>query len=294
MKRELTAKKRWLDANAQYRDSVFRSFFNEPTRLLSLCNAVLGTDYSDPSKLEINTLEGIFFDCRKNDISCSIDHHFLVLVEHQSSVNNNMPFRFLAYVTELLGKLVTDKRKLYKESLIRFPAPKFFVLYNGNEFEPVKKIMRLSDAFGGDSSSLELTVTAYNINREVNSPLSGKCPYLRDYSTLVGEVKDGLAEGLSLRDAIIRAVKFCIDNGIMRDYLVEHSEEVFDMLALEWNLDDALVARFEDGEECGRAKEREALAIKMLRKGKSFDEVHEFTELPFQRILELAKSNLDG
>ncbi|MBR0288189.1 MAG: Rpn family recombination-promoting nuclease/putative transposase, partial [Selenomonadaceae bacterium] len=117
------------DANAQYRDSVFRSFFNEPTRLLSLCNAVLGTAYSDPSKLEINTLEGIFFDSRKNDISCSLDNQFLVLVEHQSSVNNNMPFRFLAYVTELLNKLITDKRKLYKEELIRFPAPKFFVLY---------------------------------------------------------------------------------------------------------------------------------------------------------------------
>ena len=49
-------------------------------------------------------------------------------------------------MTELLNKLVTDKRKLYKAQLIRFPAPKFFVLYNGNEFEPVEKIMRLSDA----------------------------------------------------------------------------------------------------------------------------------------------------
>ncbi|MBR4382852.1 MAG: hypothetical protein IKP64_04770 [Selenomonadaceae bacterium] len=130
-------------------------------------------------------------------------------------------------MTELLNKLVTDKRKLYKEQLIRFPAPKFFVLYNGNEFEPVEKIIRLSDAFGGDSSSLELIVTAYNINRGVNAPLLGKCPYLRDYSTLVGKVKDGLAEGLPLRNAIIRAAKFCLDNGIMSDYPVEHSDEFF-------------------------------------------------------------------
>ena len=276
-----------LDANAQYRDSLFRSFFNEPTRLLSLCNAVLGTDYDDTSKLEINTLEGIFFDSRKNDISCSIDNHFLVLVEHQSSVNNNMPFRFLAYVTELLNKLVTDKRKLYKEQLIKFPAPKFFVLYNGNEIEPVKKIMRLSDAFGGDSSSLELIVTAYNINRGVGAPLLCKCPYLRDYSTLVGEVKAGLAEGLPLRNAIIRAVKFCLDNGIMGDYLVEHSEEVFNMLALEWNLDDAKQAWFEDGMEQGI----ESVAIKMLRRGRPFDEIHEDTGLSLQRIQELAQAD---
>ena len=274
------------EANAQYRDSVFRSYFNEPTRLLSLCNAVLGTAYSDPSKLEINTLEGIFFDSRKNDISCSIDNQFLVLVEHQSSVNNNMPFRFLAYVAELLNKLITDKRKLYKEQLIRFPAPKFFVLYNGNETEPVERVMRLSEAFGGDSSSLELIVTAYNINRGVNAPLIGKCPYLRDYSTLVGEVKNGLAEGLSLRNAIIRAVKFCLDNGIMGDYLTKHAEEVFDMLALEWNLDDALQARFDEGRDEGI----EEVAVNMIRDGEPLDKIRKFTKLSLERIKELEKS----
>ena len=274
------------EANAQYRDSVFRSYFNEPTRLLSLCNAVLGTTYSDPSKLEVNTLEGIFFDSRKNDISCSIDNQFLVLVEHQSSVNNNMPFRFLAYVAELLNKLITDKRKLYKEQLIRFPAPKFFVLYNGNETEPVEKVMRLSEAFGGDSSSLELIVTAYNINRGVNAPLLGKCPYLRDYSTLVGEVKNGLAEGLPLRDAIIRAVKFCLDNGIMGDYLTKHAEEVFDMLALEWNLDDALQARFDEGRDEGI----EEVAVNMIRDGEPLDKILKFTKLSLERIKELEKS----
>lgn len=66
------------------------------------------------------------------------------------------------------------------------------------------------------------------------------------------------------------------------------------MLALEWNLDDAKQAWIEDGMERGRAEEREALAIKMLRKGKSFDEVSEFTDLPVQQLEELAKSNLDG
>ena len=102
--------------------------------------------------LNINTLEGIFFDKQKNDISCSIDNHFLVLVEYQTSVNNNMPFRFLSYVAKLLNKLIQDKRKLYRENLLCFPAPKFFVLYDGDRDEPIEKIMRLSDAFGGNYS----------------------------------------------------------------------------------------------------------------------------------------------
>lgn len=59
------------EGNKQYRNSVFCSYFNDPTRLLSLCNAVLGTKYTDEKKLKINTLEGMFFDDQKNDISCT-------------------------------------------------------------------------------------------------------------------------------------------------------------------------------------------------------------------------------
>ena len=45
----------YSNANMQYRNSVFCSYFNEPTRLLSLCNAILGTSYFDTNELEINT-----------------------------------------------------------------------------------------------------------------------------------------------------------------------------------------------------------------------------------------------
>lgn len=272
--------------NSRYRDSVFRSYFNDSTRLLSLCNAVLGTQYTNPDELNINTLEGIFFDKQKNDISCTIGNHFLVLVEHQTTVNENMPFRCLSYVTELLNNLVKNKNRLYHKVLIRFPKPKFFVLYNGDKDEPLQREMRLSDAFDGDSTSLQLVVTAFNINYGLSQPLLQKCRYLSDYSMLIGKVKEGIGLGLSLRDAISSAVKFCRDNGIMGNYLVEHSEEVFNMLALEWNMDDALQARFEEGRDEGI----ESVALNMLRRGKSLDDIHADTNLSLERIKELAKN----
>ena len=273
--------------NPRYRDSVFRSYFNDPVRLLSLCNAVLDTKYTNPDELNINTLEGIFFDKQKNDISCTIDNHFLVLVEHQTTVNENMPFRCLSYVAELLNNLVKNKNKLYNKGLIKFPKPKFFVLYDGDKREPLQKKMRLSDAFDGDSDSLELVVSAFNINFGLSQPLLQKCPYLSDYSTLVGKVKEGIRLGLSRRDAISRAVKFCLEHGIMGNYLIEHSEEVFNMLALEWNMNDALQARFEDG----RNEEREAVAIKLIHMGLNFTDIQKATDLPFQRLEQLANDN---
>ena len=259
------------EGNKQYRNSVFCSYFNEPKRLLSLCNAVLGTKYTDENKLKINTLEGMFFDDQKNDISCTIEEHFLVLIEHQTSVNNNMPFRCLSYVAELLNKLIEDKQKIYRKSLIKFPTPKFFVLYDGDTKEPLKREMKLSDAFNGDNSSLELIVTAYNINHGLNQPLLQNCLYLENYSILVGKVKEGINTGLTRRVAIANAVKFCLDNEIMKDYLENHSEEVFNMLELQWDKDSALQASFDDGVESG--ENRLAKLIDTLMKNGKQEEI---------------------
>ena len=154
--------------------------------------------------------------------------------------------------------------------------------------------MRLSDAFGGDSSSLELIVNSFNINYGLNQPLLDKCRYLKDYSTLVGKVKQGISNGLSLRDSIIQAVNFCINNDVMKQFLLENEKDVFNMLALQWNIDDAKKAWFEDGKDegigIGEMQKSEKIAIKMLRKGKDFEEIQELTDLSIQRIQELANS----
>ena len=252
--------------------------------MLSLCNAILGTKYSNICELNINTLEGIFFDNQKNDISCTIGNNFLVLIEHQISVNNNMPFRCLSYVAELLNNLVIDKDRLYHKALIRFPRPKFFVLYDGDAREPLEREMRLSEAFGGDNSALELIVTALNINFGLPQPLLAKCQYLRDYSTLVGKVKEGIRAELTRKDAINRAVKFCLDNGLMKGYLEEKSQEVFNMLALQWEHDKAIRASYEDGRDDGI----EAIALKMIRLGKPLEDILQITDLPIEKIKKLA------
>ena len=271
--------------NKQYRDTVFRDYFNDEERLLSLCNALLGTD---ATALKINTLEGTFFDRQKNDISCVVENNFLVLIEHQTTVNENMPFRCLSYVAELLNNLVIDKDKLYHKALIRFPAPRFYVFYDGDALQPVKREMRLSEAFTGSDTALELVVTALNINFGLEQPLLAKCKYLREYSTLVGKVKEGLRAGLTRKEAISRAVKFCLDNGLMKGYLEKKSQEVFNMLALQWEQDKAIRASYEDGRDDGISEGIEKIALKMIRLGKPLEDILQITDLPIERIKKLA------
>jgi hypothetical protein len=276
--------------NLRYRDSVFRDYFNEPVRLMDLCSAVLDSQFSNVSELEINTLQGSFFSAIKNDISCKIGNSFLVLIEHQSTINENMPFRCLSYVTELLNNMAGEKSKFYSRQRVEFPVPKFFVLYDGDEIEPLTRTMKLSDAFGGDNSSLELIVNSYNINFGLNQPLLKKCHYLNEYSTLVGKVKEGRTAGLNRRIAIREAINWCIVNNVMKEYLSSKKEEVFTMLDWQWDINEAKTVWQEEARIEGETQKAEKIAIKMLRRGKSWEEVSEDTELPIQRVQELSQS----
>lgn len=114
---------------------------------------------------------------------------------------------------------------------------------------------------------------------------------------MVGKVKEGIAKGLVQREAISQAVKFCLANGIMKGYLENHSEEVFNMLELQWDKDVALQARFQDGfddgMQAGRNDGIESVAVNMIRRGKTFEDIREDTQLSLERIKELANSLKD-
>lgn len=87
-----------ISANRKYKDTVFRMLFADKTNLLSLYNAMNGSDYHDPSKLQIITLENAIYIGMKNDLAFVIDTN-LFLYEHQSTYNPNMPLRNLFYIS---------------------------------------------------------------------------------------------------------------------------------------------------------------------------------------------------
>lgn len=128
-----------------YKDTVFRMLFSEKENLLSLYNAVNGTDYKHPEDLEINTLENAIYMNMKNDISF-VCGFYLNLYEHQSTYNRNMPPRNLFYIARLLEKHIR-KDSIYSSRLLRIPSPRFLVFYNGTEHQPERQVLRLSDSY---------------------------------------------------------------------------------------------------------------------------------------------------
>jgi predicted transposase/invertase (TIGR01784 family) len=52
-------------------------------------------------------------------------------------------------------------------------------------------------------------------------------------------------------EAIKTAVRYCREHDILKEFLEENATEVLNMLITEWNMDDALAVRFEEGMERG-------------------------------------------
>lgn len=78
--------------NKNNKDKLFRAVFGYEKykeNLLSLFNALNGTDYEEPDDLKITTIDDVVYMEMKNDISCILDSS-MSLFEHQSSFNPNM------------------------------------------------------------------------------------------------------------------------------------------------------------------------------------------------------------
>lgn len=273
------------ETNAQrnYKDTVFRMLFKEKENLLSLYNALNATDYTDVGSLEITTLDNAVYMNYKNDISFVFDFE-LLLYEHQSTLNPNMPLRDLFYVTSMLQS-ITKEQNLYSKSLVCIPAPKFVVFYNGTDFQPERRILRLSDSFEKEQEqpALELTVTVYNINLGYNEELLEACHTLKEYAQYVKQVRD-FAKEMLFPEAVEQAVDYCIRNGILSDFLSRNRAEAIAMSIFEYDEEKHMKFEHEEGRMEGENRVIQ-LIQKLMSDGRDEDMKRALSEQKYREQL---------
>jgi len=263
-----------MTANKKYKDSLFRHLFNTKSAQLELYNAIYGTNYQDESIIDTNTLLKMLFTSPENDLAFSVNEKMLILFEHQSTINENMPVRMLTYITRIYEKRVG--KKIYRKSLVKLPRPEFIVLYNGKEPFPKEKRLRLSDAFekidDSDLISLDLIVRVININKGVNPKLARRSKILDGYVTFIAKVREYEKKypRKKLEEAIKAAIRYCIKNDILADYLKQNSSEVVNMLMTEHNVKDAIEVAREEGIEKGIERGIEKGIEKGMEKTKNY------------------------
>jgi len=228
--------------NRKYKDSVFTLLFSEKNNLLELYNAIRNTNYGSDTDIRITTLEDVLFMERINDISFVIEGKLVVLIEHQSTVNPNMPLKMLIYMGRNYEKII-DKDGLYSTKKMSIPKPEFIVLYNGVDECPDRQVLKLSDMFiepmEEGIESLELVVNVYNINKGRNEEMATRSENLRGYEFFIYLIREYLKAGMDRDSAISRAVADCIRQNVLKDFLEKHGSEVHNMVFGEWNWDDA-------------------------------------------------------
>ncbi|GHU59720.1 hypothetical protein FACS1894133_7050 [Clostridia bacterium] len=307
-----------MEANRNHKDTLFSLVFSDTSVLISLYNALSGSNYGAGTPVALQTLDSSVYLGIHNDLAFSIDDRIVVLVEQQSTVNENMPLRMLLYLGRVLEKIV-DTEAIYHQTLVKIPKPEFFVLYNGTDKHPPHKTLSISTAYKsgnddcpdchnralGAGSALELDVDVYNINSGYNEALLSRCAELYGYSDLVGRIRDYKHQGNDTTAAVTLAIRECIKRGNALSALLKaKSSEVLNMLTTEFNMDTALRVRYGEGRREGVLKgmiagKREGLlagqfekarstAKKMLSRGFPIDQIAELTDLPHETIRALA------
>ena len=243
--------------NRRYKDSVFVDFFGEDknakANFLSLYNALHGTKLDTSTELEPLRLEQVMYMAFRNDIACLIEDKIIVLIEHQSTVNENMPLRFLQYAARLYER-IENPRDRYLRRLKKIPTPEFYVFYNGEEDCPESTTLRLSDAFMTipEKPCLELVVSVMNINYNRGSEILHTCKPLKEYTLFVDAVRRHTK--LDSENGFQDAIKECIQNDILREYLQRKSREVMNMLIAEYDYDVDIAVQREEALQEGEAK----------------------------------------
>lgn len=290
-----------LIANRMYKSRIFAMLFTDRNELLELYNAINGTSYDDPHLLQINTLENAIYMSMQNDVSFIIEM-WLNLYEHQSTYSPNLPIRYLLYVADVYSDYTKDMN-LYGTRAVKLPTPKFVIFYDGQEEQPDRKELKLSELFATPDSepSLELTAVMLNINKGHNKKLMETCRTLHDYAEYTARVRE-YAAMMILDEAVERAITECINEGILADFLKKNRAEAKKVSIYEYDeerhmrqtREEGVEEGYTTGLEQGAKQEKEQIALKLLDAGILTEEqILDVTGLSQTQLEELMNINKD-
>ena len=306
-----TRKQRRVEKNPKrtYKDELFRMIFGRENERsarwrLDLYNALSGKHHTNPADLKITTLENAIYIEMKNDVSFLVDSQ-MTLIEHQSSYNPNMPLRGLIYFAKLYQIYVSNKdQDLYGQTLIKIPAPKYVVFYNGNKQLEETSYLKLSDAFTNfeEQGLFEWTATVKNINADYNIPLQNHCKALNDYVKYVDRIKTNLKNNLSTSEAVEEALDWAISKNLLEGFfreqraevlavsITEFDKELYDRCRRREGYNEGVEHGLEQGIEQGAYQKAIENAVTLIKKYKANPEdAAKDMGAPLDKVLEVLK-----
>ena len=293
--------------NREIRSSVFADIFGDDEldgkkNFLSLYNAIHGTNLKlEDTKIEHKKIPQAICKPYDNDISMLINGQLIVLVEHQSTPNENMPLRCLEYYVHLLYGIIPAKAR-YNESLVKIPTPEFYVFYNGKRKTEQEYTMKLSDAFweAQDEPACELKVKFMSIigDEGKNLPVVQKCDMLRQYCEFMdivfryqAELKETPTKD-EQKTCYEKAIREAISRGILVDYLTRKGTAVINMLTDEYDYELDMQVKAEEAYEKGALQKAVEAAKSFYANGASIELIAKSLKLTEDQVRDIVKEKL--
>ena len=136
--------------HSRAKDTFFKRVYESEERLRELAGFLLGRE---AEVVEIRNIRPVLYGNKENDLAFSYDDFIYIMMEEQSSVCYNLPFRMAEYIIVMLRESVDTERLLYGKKRVELPFPKLYGVNVGlvnredNLPETVTYEMRLSDSY---------------------------------------------------------------------------------------------------------------------------------------------------
>jgi hypothetical protein len=282
--------------NDKYKDNIFRYLFSEEKNFVQLYYD-LTKRMLKPEDLEFYDTESIVVKQLKNDVAFKTkDNRLIIMVEHQSTLNKNMPLRFLLYYVELIKLYISQNDlNIFSRRAIAIPLPEFYVVYNGTE-ELQETELYLKANLEGAEEYISVRVNVVNINYDrLPGEVLEREDVLGGYSYLMNRIRHYMKQKkMLLEEAIDKAVADTLGKGYLKEYLErkEFITMITKVLTIEEEIE--LIRKDEraEGKAEGIAEGKLEMAENLLSMGFEVEAVAKAAKLPVEKILELQKQLL--
>ena len=168
------------------------------------------------------------------------------------------------------------------------PSPRFVIFYNGEEEQPDRQVLKLSELYSvrGEAPALELEAVMLNINKGHNVKLLDTCKSLREYAEYTARVRK-YAKIMELDDAVERAITECIREGILSEFLQKNRAEAKKVSIYEYDAEKHIRMERAEAREEGREELLADMIRKKLGKGRTVPEIAEDLEMSEKEVQDI-------
>lgn len=268
--------------NVKYtiKDSVFSDLFKDKKYLLKLYQTLHPEDVTATVQdIQNITIKNVLVDGLYNDLGFQMRDQLIILVEAQSAWTPNILIRALIYLVYSYKEYFErSKQNLYSSKKVFLPRPELYVIYTGERGDKPDEIVLSEEYFNGLDSALEVRVKVI-YEKETEDIINQYILFSKIYNR--HRKKYGRT-----RTAIMKTIRICKDNNILKEYLKSREKEVISIMMFLY-----------DDEAIGRAyinsikrETAENTVMRLLEQGKlSVEEIAACVDLSLDAVKKLVK-----